>query len=69
MENLRTHVVDLLDGYLATTGLSARRFGVLAVGSEHFVRRLRTGTSVQLGTVERALAWAAAHPPGADAGE
>lgn len=68
MENLRSHVVDLIDSYLAATGLSARRLGVLAVGSEHFVRRLKAGTSIQLGTVERALAWVADHPPG-DAGE
>lgn len=69
MENLRTHVVDLVDSYLEASGLSARRLGVLAVGSEHFVRRLKTGTSIQLGTVEKALGWMANHPPGGDAGE
>ena len=65
----KSHVVNLIDTYLAATGLSARRLGVLAVGSEHFVRRLRSGTSIQLGTVERALAWVADHPPGGDAEE
>ena len=69
MENLRTHVVDLVDSYLTATGLSARRLGVLAVGSEHFVRRLRIGTSIQLGTVEKGLQWMANHPPGKLAGE
>ena len=63
MENIRSTVVDPIDNYLATSGLSARRFGILSVGSKHFIRRLRIGTSIQLGAVEKAIQWMADHPP------
>ena len=69
MENLRSGILELIDSYLAATGMSARRLGIQAVGSEHFVRRLRSGTSIQLGTVERAISWMLDHPPGDAAGE
>ena len=69
MENIRSHVVELIEVYLASTGLSARRLGVLAAGSEHFVRRLKAGTSIQLGTIERVMTWMADHPPGEPVGE
>ncbi len=63
MYSIRTQVTDAISGYLATTGLSARAFGIQAAGSEHFVRRLRSGTSIRLGTIERVLSWIADHPP------
>lgn len=70
MDDPRIQLTALFDAYLADTGLSARAFGVCAVGNEHFVRRLKRGTSIRLSTIERALAGIAAHPlerePGRD---
>jgi hypothetical protein len=63
MDSIRTQVTDAIAGYLDATGLSARAFGIQAVGSEHFVARLKNGTSIRLGTIERALRWMADHPP------
>lgn len=64
MDDFRTQVTDAIAGYLEATGLSARSFGLRAAGSEHFVRRLRSSTSIRLGTIERALRWMADNPPG-----
>jgi hypothetical protein len=54
MENIRTQAIRAVDDFLLRTGMSARRFGVLACGSQHYVRRLRQGTGIQLTTVESA---------------
>ena len=64
MDNFRSHVTQAVSDYLAATGMSARQFGILSVGSEHFLRRLKDGTSIRLGTVERAISWMVDHPPG-----
>ena len=64
MDTIRNHVIATVDGYLAGSGMSARRFGIQAVGSEHFLRHLKVGTSIRLATVERALAWIEAQPQG-----
>ena len=69
METFRAQVLDAIAAYLDATGMSARRFGMLASGSEHFARRLRSGTSIRLGTIEKALAWMSDHPPGKTADE
>ena len=64
MDNFRIQVTRAVGDYLAATGMSARQFGILSVGSEHFLRRLKGGKSIRLGTVERAISWMVDHPPG-----
>jgi hypothetical protein len=62
MENLRALALRKIDDYLAKSAMSARAFGIQAAGSEHFHRRLSTGTSIRLSTVQAALDWIRENP-------
>ena len=44
-----------IEAYLARTNMSARRFGVLALGDPSFVSSLKSGRSIRLDTADRVL--------------
>lgn len=63
--------VSEVEAFLSDTGIGHRRFGSIAAGDPLFMRKLRTGASPRLSTVEQVQAWMRAnrsvleHAPGA----
>ena len=49
--------VSEVEAFLSDTGIGHRRFGAIAAGDPLFVRKLRSGASPRLSTVEQVQAW------------
>ena len=60
---IRDHFLKRLREFLAESDVSARQFGLDAVGDGKFVSRLEAGAGVTLTTLERAEAYMDAQPP------
>lgn len=60
-----TKLIDEIESFLATTGLSATRFGVLAAGDTKFVKTLRSGRQPRETTAQRVREWMKANKKGA----
>jgi hypothetical protein len=58
-----------IEAYLLATGMSARTFGIEAVGDPALVYGIRKGRLVKLPTAERLRAFMAGHAPGSKAAE
>ena len=50
-----------IETFLARSGMSATKLGVVAVNDGHLVANLRRGASVTLKTADRVRAWIASH--------
>ena len=59
MDTLEEYFRSRISAFLASTGISPTRFGKLAVGDPHLVRRMERGRSPTLRTVDRVLAFIA----------
>lgn len=59
---VREQIIERVRSFLSQSGMSARRFGVEAVGDSKFVSRLHGGAGITLTTLEKAEAFIAAHP-------
>ena len=57
METLEEYVGSRIRSFLDSTGMSPTRFGRLAVGDPHLVRRIERGRSLTLRTADRVLAF------------
>ena len=57
MDTLEEYVGTRIRSFLASTGMSPTRFGRLAVGDPHLVRRIERGRSLTLRTADRVLAF------------
>ena len=55
MTTLEDAIRGTIEAYLARTNMSARRFGVLALGDPSFVSSLKSGRSIRLDTADRVL--------------
>lgn len=53
------HFLSQIEGFLRRTGMSATRFGMLAVRDPQFVHDVRSGRAPSLATVDRVLAFIA----------
>lgn len=60
----REKILSEIEAYLRRTGLNQSDFGELAMGNRSFVARLRKGTNVGIGSIERAQRWMDEHPHG-----
>lgn len=54
---MQSTLIDEIETFLRTTGLSATRFGVLAAGDTKFVKTLRKGRKPRADTVQRVRDW------------
>lgn len=61
--NTRASLLDRVRAFLTETGMSARAFGVAAVGDHKFLRRLESGAGITLTVIEKAEAYMAEHGP------
>ena len=59
METLEEYVRSRISAFLECTGMSPTRFGRMAVGDPHLVRRIEAGRSLTLRTADRILAFIA----------
>lgn len=69
---VREQILERVRSFLLSSGMSARRFGVEAVGDSKFVSRLEHGAGVTLTTLEKAETFIKAHAesaPDAEAAE
>ena len=57
MSTIRRQVLDGINSFRESTGISERQLGVEAVNDSHLVRRLPLGHGTQLSTLERVEAW------------
>ncbi len=64
METLEEYVRSRISAFLESTGISPTRFGRMAVGDPHLVRRIERGRSVTLRTADRVLAFIADYAGG-----
>ena len=55
MKTLDDFIRQAIKAYLACTNMSAREFGVLALGDPGFVSSLESGRALRLGTADRLL--------------
>ena len=55
MTTLDDFIRQAIEAYLARTNMSAREFGLLALGDPSFVYRLKSGRALRLGTADRLL--------------
>lgn len=62
METLEEYVRSRISAFLERTGISPTRFGRMAVGDPHLVRRIESGRSLTLRTADRVLAFIADYP-------
>lgn len=51
---MREQIIERVSSFLSQSGMSARRFGVEAVGDSKFVTRLKNGAGITLTTLEKA---------------
>lgn len=65
METLEEYVRSRISAFLESTGMSRTRFGRMAVGDPHLVRRMESGRSLTLRTADRVLAFIASYAGGA----
>ncbi|HEX8447425.1 MAG TPA: hypothetical protein VF649_12535 [Sphingomonas sp.] len=59
------HLLSTIERYLRRTGLPPTRFGREAVGDPRFVMDLRRGREPRPCTIDRVVAYIAAHDPAA----
>jgi len=64
MDTLEEYVRSRIRAFLKSTGISPTRFGRLAVGDPHLVRRIEGGRSLTLRTADRVLAFIADYAGG-----
>lgn len=61
MDTLEEYVRSRIGAFLESTGISPTRFGRMAVGDPHLVRRIEGGRSLTLRRADRVLAFIADH--------
>ena len=64
MDTLEEYVRARVSAFLESTGVSPTRFGRMAVGDPHLVRRMERGRSLTLWMADRVLAFIADHERG-----
>ena len=64
METLEEYVRSRISAFLESTGISPTRFGRMAVGDPHLVRRIEGGRSLTLRRADRILAFVADYAGG-----
>ncbi len=52
--DIRAAVLTEIEDFLAATGMAPTTFGKDAVNDGHFVARLRGGSNITIGTIDRA---------------
>ena len=57
MDTLEEYLRSRVNAFLDSTGISPTRFGRMAVGDPHLVRRIERGRSLTLRTADRVLAF------------
>jgi phosphopantothenoylcysteine decarboxylase/phosphopantothenate--cysteine ligase len=68
MSSARKDLLAVIEAYLASTGMTATKFGIAAVNDGHLVANLRKGASVTLKTADRVQAYIARRPATAASG-
>ena len=64
MDTLEEYVRSRIVAFLESTGISPTRFGRMAVGDPHLVRRIEAGRSLTLRRADRILAFIADYAGG-----
>ena len=64
MDTLEEYVRSRISGFLESTGISPTKFGRMAVGDPHLVRRIEAGRSLTLRRAGRVLAFIADYAGG-----
>ena len=64
MDTLEEYVRSRIGAFLESTGISPTRFGRMAVGDPHLVRRIEAGRSLTLRRADRVLAFIADYAGG-----
>ncbi len=59
------NLLKQIDAFIARTGMSETRFGILAVGDGHLVRRLREHKSITIRRLDQVQWFMSAHADGA----